>query len=618
MTSFALAMIPPFCHNGQPMSPLVTLESISQHRGHRQLFKDFSFSLFKGDHVGLIGPNGSGKSTLLKIMAGVESPDQGDIALQRGQRVAYVPQESTFADATIQAIVETALQQDKTLDVHEREVKAAVMLGRVGFTDFSQPAQALSGGWKKRLEIARQLVLDPDIVLLDEPTNHLDLEGVLWLEKFLERQVPTFVVISHDRYFLENVTNRMLELGDRYPKGIFSSQGTYHEFLEKRDDFLRGQVEYERSLASKVRREIAWLKRGAKARTTKSRSRQDAAHQLIGEHAEVKARNQQKTTAIDFSSTMRETRKLVAVKNLTKSLGGRLLFQGIDITLSPGMRLGIVGENGTGKTTFLKLLAGQLEPDMGTIKVGDGVRVLLFDQHREELPPDITLQQALAPTGDRVTYRGQSIHVNSWCQRFLFSPDRLTLPVNRLSGGERARVLLARLMIQPADVLLLDEPTNDLDIETLEMLEESLLDFPGAIVLISHDRYMLEQTCDVVLGLAQGGEHALVADYAQWEEWQKERTARVSAATKKTAPSTNIPAPKSQAKLSYKETRELAEMEAQISVLEAQIAELHAEVARSDTVNNPAKLQDACQRLSQAEDALQKRFQRWQELEDKL
>lgn len=603
------------------MSPLLSLESVSKSRGHRQLFTDLNLSVFKGDRIGLIGANGSGKSTLLKMMAGSESVDQGTIAIKRGLRIGYIPQESLFADTSIESIIIESLKSDQTIDDHERHVRACVILGRVGFEEMQQNAKTLSGGWKKRLEIARQLVLNPDVLLLDEPTNHLDLDGVVWLEKFLDRQVPTFIVISHDRYFLENVVNRMVELGSSYPKGLFANQGSYHEFLERRDEFLRGQVEYERALASKVRREIAWLKRGAKARTTKSRSRQDAAHRLIEEHAEVKSRNTQTSVQMDFSSTLRESRKLIAAKNLTKSLGGKLLFKGVDLTLSPGMRLGIVGENGTGKTTLLKLLADMLQPDMGTIKVGDGVRVLLFDQHREELPSDITLKQALAPSGDRVNYRGQMIHVNSWCQRFLFSPDRLELPISRLSGGERARVLIARLMIQPADVLLLDEPTNDLDIETLEMLEESLLEFPGAIVLISHDRYMLEQTCTAILGLAKDGEHVLLADYHQWEEWQRQRAEQraTSAVSKRTPPGANAPAPtpSGKIKLSYKETRELADMHDKIATVEAHIAKLHAEVESPEVIALPTQLREKCLQLATAEAEVQALYARWQELEDR-
>lgn len=594
------------------MSPLVTLESIAKSLSGRQLFQDLSFAIFKGDRIGLIGRNGSGKSTLLKMVAGLEVADSGTLSIQRGLRIGYMPQESTFPALSVEEVVLRALAEERTLDEHEKRVKAAIFLGKVGFTEMSQPADKLSGGWKKRLEIARQLAQEPDLLLLDEPTNHLDLEGVLWLEKFLERQAMTFLVISHDRYFLENTTNRMLELGTHYPKGVFASEGGYRLFLERRDTFLKGQVEYERSLASKVRRELEWLSRGPKARTTKSRSRIEAAERLISEHADVKTRNQQNSTSIDFSGTARETRKLLAAHNLGKSLAGRELFQGIDLILSPGTRLGIIGANGTGKTTLLKLFAGQMSPDKGTIKLADGVRIVLFDQLREELPSHLTLKEALSPTSDRVNYRGQMIHVNGWCQRFLFSPDKLELPVNRLSGGERARILIARLMVQPADILLLDEPTNDLDIETLEILEESLMDFPGAVVLITHDRFLMEEVCNVFIGIDASGKTAQVADYSQWETIKKEWEEAAKPAPKATPVS---PAKKQERrpKLSYREEQELQQIQQQIPLCEKKVAEWQEKTS----LLQGAELQAACVELHLAEEELERLYQRWQELEDK-
>lgn len=597
------------------MTPLVSLESVSKARGSRQLFVNLSLSIFKGDHIGLIGANGSGKSTLLKIVAGIDLADDGNVSFQRGLRVGYVPQESTFPDESVRDVVARTLEEDKTLTGQDRDVRASVMLGKVGFQDLEQSARKLSGGWKKRLEIARQLVMEPDVLLLDEPTNHLDLDGVVWLEKFLERQAGTFAVVSHDRCFLENICNRMVELGSSYPKGLFCSEGSYGEFLERRDDFLRGQVEYEKSLASKVRREIAWLQRGAKARTTKSRSRQEAAHKLIEQHAEVRSRNMQTSAQLDFSSTLRETRKLLTATNIGKSVGGRSLFKGVNLVLSPGVRLGIVGANGTGKTTLLKILAGSIVPDNGTVKTAEGVSIVLFDQHREQLPEDISLRQALSPTSDRVHYRGQMIHVNSWCQRFLFSPERLELPISRLSGGEKARVLIARLMVQPADILLLDEPTNDLDIETLETLEESLLEFPGAVVLITHDRFLMERTCTGVLGLRGDGSATLLADYDQWVQLQKEQSKRLAGAEKKIS-EPKVESKKS-VKLSFHEARELGQIQDKIVQIESKVDTLHKQVEALGSGTDQAKLQETCRLLHQAEEELAQLFERWQQLESK-
>jgi ABC transport system ATP-binding/permease protein len=599
------------------MTLYLNCEGISKSHGSQILFQDISLSIFKDDHIGLIGPNGSGKSTLLKILVGLDKEDTGNIATQRLLRIGYVPQESEFPAKSIKSIILDALEEDHRFAEHEREVNAAIILGKMGFEDPDQNAETLSGGWKKRLEIAKQLAKNPDLLLLDEPTNHLDLEGVLWLEKFLIRQPLTYVIVSHDRYFLENVTTRMMELNSSFPKGIFIADGSYSQFLGKRDDFLRGQVEYEKSLASKVRREIEWLKQNPKARTTKSRSRIQEANKLIGELADVKTRNTQTSAKIDFSSTSRQTQKLIAARNIGKTLGNKLLFSGVDLIITPGMRLGIIGSNGTGKSTLLKILTGQMAPDNGTVKYADGVRLLLFDQHREELPKDLTLRRALAPENDKINYRGQSIHVNSWCKRFLFSPDRLDLPVDRLSGGEKARVLIARLMASEADVLLLDEPTNDLDIATLETLEESLQEFPGAVILITHDRYMLEQICNVMLGLAPGGKSALLADYTQWEELQKQAIQPQKAAESKPKPTlTSVPTSRP-LKLSYHEKRELEQMEIKIEEAEKAVAEWHQIVEDPANALNTVKLKEACEGLQKAQETLEKLYHRWQELEDK-
>lgn len=597
------------------MTLYINCENMSKSHGSQQLFTNIALSIFKGDRIGLIGPNGSGKSTLLKILAGKDKADTGNVAAQRLLRVGYVPQESSFPSISCHDIIMEALAEDARVAEHEREIKTAIILSKIGFEDPACNASELSGGWKKRLELAKQLAKDPDLLLLDEPTNHLDLEGVQWLENFLLRQALTYIVISHDRYFLENVTNKMMELNPSFPKGIFITDCPYSDFLVRRDDFLRGQAEYEKSLASKVRREIEWLKQTPKARTTKSRSRIQEADNLIKEHSDVKSRNIQTSAKIDFSGTARQSQKLLAAKNIGKSYQGRTLFANIDLVLTPGTRLGIIGSNGTGKTTLLKILAGQLSPDQGTVKVADGAKVLLFDQHREELPQDLTLRRALAPESDKVIYRGQSIHVNSWCRRFLFEPDRLDLPVNRLSGGEKARVLIARLMIQPADILLLDEPTNDLDIATLETLEESLLEFPGAIVLITHDRYMLEQTCNLMLGLAPGGKSALLADYMQWEELKK---ANVQGQKKAESPkeiSQTAPSPRS--KLTYNEKRELEQIGQKVEIVEKEAAHWHEKIDDPAIASNPSELQEACTKLEQAQHTLEKLYHRWQELENK-
>lgn len=596
------------------MTLLLSCQGLSKSFGSRLLFEEMSFGIFRGDKIGLIGPNGSGKSTLMKILAGLESADQGSLARNRSLRIGYIPQETVFPAQSLQSIVSQALEEDHHSSSEEKQTRAIITLSKLGFTDFDFDASALSGGWKKRLALAVELVKEPDILLLDEPTNHLDLEGVIWLEKFLQTASFAYIVISHDRYFLEHTTNRMMELNKSYPKGLFNADGSYSVFLEKREDFLSGQLQQERSLASKVRREVEWLKQNPKARTTKSVSRIQEAGRLINELEDIKSRNKETKTQIDFSSTKRDTQKLLVATNLGKSMGGRLLFSGINLTLSPGQRLGIVGLNGSGKTTLLRLFMGELSPDTGTIKYADGIKTVYFDQHRAQLPDDTTLRRSLAPEGDTVYYRGQPIHVNSWCRRFLFSQDRLDLPFGQLSGGEKARVHLARLMLKPADILLLDEPTNDLDIPTLEILEESLADFPGAVVLISHDRYLLDQISTVILGLGAGNETSLFADYRQWEQHQANLTLE-SKKEKEEKKEAAIRLESRNKKMTYSEKREWEQMEEKILQLEKDISALEKLVHDPKINNEPEKLQIACAELDQKNQTLDALFQRWEELE---
>ncbi|WP_068470865.1 ribosomal protection-like ABC-F family protein [Candidatus Protochlamydia phocaeensis] len=606
------------------MTLLLSCQGISKSFGSRLLFKDISFGIFRGDKIGLIGPNGSGKSTFLKILSHLENPDEGHIARNRSLRIGYIPQETVFPEKSVQDIVEEALTEEHLLSREEKRIQAIITLSKLGFEDPTRLASTLSGGWKKRLALAAELVRSPDILLLDEPTNHLDLEGVLWLEEFLKQASFAYIVISHDRYFLEHITTRMMELNKSYPKGLFSVEGSYSAFLEKREEFLSGQLQQERSLASKVRREVEWLKQNPKARTTKSQSRIQEANRLIQELDDIQTRNKDSKSQIDFSSTKRDTQKLLVATNLTKSMGERQLFAGVNLTLSPGLRLGIVGLNGSGKTTLLRLLKGELAPDKGTIKYADGIKIVYFDQHRAQLPPDTSLRRSLAPDGETVTYRGQSIHVNSWCKRFLFSPDRLDLPFGQLSGGEKARVHIARLMLQPADILLLDEPTNDLDIPTLELLEDSLMDFPGAIVLISHDRYLLDQISTVILGLGTQSDTTLFADYRQWEQFQaqqKERLSDLSAKEKDSAKTLSPPSPNRTEnrakKMTYSEKREWEQIESKILQVEQEIEQLEKKIQDPLIAGQPEQLQQACQTLDEKHTALEALFHRWEELESK-
>jgi len=594
---------------------------LSKSFGSKQLFTDLTFGIFQGNKIGLIGPNGSGKSTLLKILANLDSPNSGTVSAKKNLRIGYVPQTSTFPDISVEDVMLEVLLKDTQTPLYEKHINISILLSKLGFTDPSQIASTLSGGWKKRLDIAKELILSPDLLLLDEPTNHLDLEGILWLESFLKKEALTFVVTSHDRYFLDQIATRMIELNSIYPQGLFSHEGNYTQFIEKREAFLDYQQQCERTLASKVRSEVDWLRQSPKARTTKSFARIQSAEKLIDELSEVRTRNKQHKAKIDFEASDRQTRKLLTTKNISKSLGNRLLFSGVDLTFTQGMRLGIVGPNGCGKTTLLRLLAGELSPDKGTIKFADNLRIVYFDQHRQLLNPNDTLRQALSPNSDTVVYRDQHIHVNSWGKRFLFYPDRMDLPVRQLSGGEKARIGIARLMLQPADLLLLDEPTNDLDIPTLETLEESLKEFPGAIAFITHDRALLDSLATCVIGLGLPEKAPVLADYRQWEEYVRQHGAAAppSPQQPQKAVAVKSPAMPSQPKqkLSYQEKKELESMEASITAVEAQIETLSDLVNTYTETNKLTELQEACSQLDAAHKELDKLFHRWQELEHK-
>jgi ABC transport system ATP-binding/permease protein len=593
------------------LPPILNAQGISKSFGADPLLRDVAFTVEERARIGLIGPNGSGKSTLLGILAGQIDPDSGEVATRKRTRLTYVAQQSEFAPGiTVRAVLEASLQRIAA-PAAEWEGRIGETLGRTGFEDFAVDASSLSGGWRKRLAIAEALVQQPDVLLLDEPTNHLDLSGIEWLESLLNTSPFACIVVSHDRYFLENVCTVTVELNRAYPEGLLRVDGNYSAFLQKKEAFLEAQAKRQDALENRVRTEIEWLRRGPKARTTKSKARIDRANELIGELAEVSGRNRTATAAIEFSATDRQTKRLVELEDLKYGFDGRTLFAGLNFVLTAGTRIGLVGPNGSGKTTLLRLLRGEIEPLEGSIKRATALRTVYFDQNRI-LEPDVTLRRALAPDSDSVIYQDRVIHVASWAARFLFSGDQLNQPVGRLSGGERARVLIARLMLEPADLLLLDEPTNDLDIPTLEILEESLLEFRGALVLVTHDRYMLDRVSTSVLGLDGRGGAERFADYSQWDAWQSEPPPEV----KQTAPQEKRN-PTSKKKLSYLEAREFAGIEDRVTAAEEQVARERSVVEDPAVATDAVRLQAALLAMEQAQNALDELYTRWAELEAK-
>ncbi len=649
---------------------LLTANNLSKSHGLRELFSGVCVSIDDGERIGMIGPNGAGKSTLLRMLASREEPDEGTIRSPRGTVTVYVPQSDNFPAGltALEAATASALKCAATHgDQHEAEVLATVILGKIGFdeTRMAFLADKLSGGWRKRLSVACALASaggTPDILYLDEPTNHLDVEGLQWMEEFLlygshDLSARAVIFVTHDRVFLENCATRVIELSRAYPEGTLSVDGNYSEFCRRKDEFLQMQARAQESLANTVREDDRWLGRSAKARRTKAQSRINESADRRAELAGLAERNSVAAGAsagIDFSASGRKTRKLISAEGISKSLGGNLLFQNLELEVVPGECIGLMGPNGAGKTTLLRILTGELAPDSGTVRLADPKpRIVTMSQTRAEFPKGALLQEAISPLGEKVRFRDTEMHVKSWSRRFLFRDEQLLQAVSMLSGGELARAHVARMMLETADVLVLDEPTNDLDIPTLEVLEEAIATFPGATLLVTHDRSMLatlasrivvlgspDRTPRVVTSLAQAlralGEFEHAANAADAAARSETRTAARNAANAAAAPATApvptpaptpAPAPAKPAaaaanpapkgKLSYNEQRELGGIEASIAAAERKATEADAKVNDPKLIADHVAYAKACDALSAAQSEVARLYARWQELEAK-
>lgn len=621
---------------------LLTATDLSKSYGVRELFRGVSLGVADGERIGFIGPNGAGKSTLLRILAGIEPPDDGIVRTQRDAVVVYVPQRDEFAtDATPRSAATAAAMHAASVhgDPHEAEVLGCLILGKLGFPDarMDEPAERLSGGWKKRLSIACGLCEAggaPDLLLLDEPTNHLDVEGLRWLEQFLERNTNDIragacVFITHDRTFLNRIATRVIELSGAYPQGTLVANGNYDAFLRRREEFLQAQAHAEVALSNEVRIDDKWLARGPKARRTKAKGRIEDSAERRDELAALATRNAAASAGgarVDFAASGRRTRKLVSAHGISKSFAGRTLFRALDLELARGDRIGLMGLNGSGKTTLLRILCGELEPDTGTLRFAEPrPRIVVLRQQRADIPPETLLREALCPLGDFVDFQGQSLHITAWARRFLFQDAQLSQSVGNLSGGERARAHIARMMLQPADILVLDEPTNDLDISTLEVLEDSVDSFPGAVLLVTHDRTMLERLAQTITVV--GAHDASVATVTSLDqalivleraERKAQEPMRADATRAANAAETSPTNASTRRKLSFKEQREMDGMEA--AVMAAERAHAEAEVIVSDptVATDHVKLAAACKTLDSANAMVAALYARWQELESKL
>ena len=601
------------------MPALLACHDLSRSAQGRPLFQGLSLSVHPGERVGLVGPNGAGKSTLLRVLAGEEPPDAGSVALATGVRLAWVEQEDAFpAGSNALQVVEGVLG-GLGLEPHERRARARVALGKAGFGDPGAPdmelaADALSGGWRKRLSLCRALAQEPDVLLLDEPTNHLDLDGILWLEKLLPRAAQALVLITHDRYLLDEVATVMIELDPRLPAGFLRCEGAYSDLVERRTQLIEAQRGEQQALSQKLAKEVAFLKKTPREQRKKSAAKFTQAEEMAARLAEVSRRNAHgEPVQLGFAATGRKANALLTASGLAASANGERLFHDLSFTLGPGDRLGLLGPNGCGKSTLLRVLAERQAPEAGAVKRAVGLRTAWFDQERSQLEPTWTLRRALAENNESVQWQGRAMHVTAWAQRFLFPPEQLAMQVWRLSGGEKARVLLARLMLEPADLLLLDEPTNDLDIPSLEVLEESLLEFPGAVVLVSHDRFLLERVATAVLGLGLGDGGRLLASAEQYARARQQRR-EANRPARAAAPAVERPRART-VKLSDRERRELEGMETAIGAAESRAATLQAELATPGLA--AGRLHAAAAELAATEAEVERLFARWQELEAK-
>ncbi len=613
------------------MPILVNAHQLRKAFGARPLFDGLTFSIESGEKIGLIGPNGAGKSTLLRILAGRTAPDAGTLSLQRGLRTGYLEQVPAFrpGDTVQAAVMEGARDPDEWEEIaraHELMSKLELSGGREGISP-ETPVEKLSGGWKKRVALARELLRQPDLLLLDEPTNHLDVESILWLEEWIEKAPFATLTITHDRAFLQSVSRRILELDPRHPGGLMSVNGDYADYLEQREQRMAAQEAQEIRLKNTLRRETEWLRQGAKARTTKQQARIQRAGELKDTVEELTIRNRQAEVRLDFQGTDKNPKKLIEAKGVSKRYGEREIVPKLDLLVPARGRIGLLGANGCGKSTLIRMLIGTEASDTGEVTRSEHLKVAYFEQNRESLDPSLTVRQTVCPVGEFVDFQGRRTHVKGYLDRFLFSYEQSEMAVGKLSGGEQSRLLLARLMLNEANLLVLDEPTNDLDLATLQVLEDVLTDFPGAVLIVTHDRYFLDQVAKKVLAFDRDdANRPRVTSFEglrQWEAWrevEERRRAEKASAARTAAMATPVaailPGAAGKArKLSYKDQREFDQMETTIQRAEARLAELETESAKPENLANASRLAELSREMAAAQAEVDRLYARWAELE---
>jgi ATP-binding cassette subfamily F protein uup len=603
--------------------PLVSLERISIAFGHLPLLDHASLQVEARERVAVLGRNGSGKSTLLRIISGELAPDTGTVWRQPALRVARLEQDVPLSASrsVFDVVAEGHTHQLAEDEAWLREHHVDLVLSRLDL-----PAEVivdtLSGGWRRRVLLARALVGQPDLLLLDEPTNHLDIDAIAWLEEFLADYGGAVVFVTHDRAFLQRLATRIVEL-DR--GALASWPGDYATYLRRKEDALANEAVQQEKFDRKLAEEEAWLRQGIKARRTRNEGRVRA---LLAMRDERAARREQMGTVRLQVEQAEQSGKLVfEARRISKAYEGRPIVSGFSTRIMRGDRIGLIGPNGAGKTTLLRLLLGELAPDSGEVRRGANVQVAYYDQQREQLDPERTVFDTVGEGNDTVTANGRTRHVHAYLRDFLFSNERARSPVKALSGGERNRLLLARLFTRPANVLILDEPTNDLDLETLELLEEQLVEWPGTLLLVSHDRVFLDNVVTSTLSFEGEGR---VAEYVGgYDDWQRQsaaasqmqarseerevRVAAVPSASDASASEASRPR-----RLSYKEQRELEALPARIEALESEQRELNATIAGPEFYKETADaINQALGRVDALQQELTEAYTRWEQLENR-
>ncbi|MBF0360420.1 MAG: ABC-F family ATP-binding cassette domain-containing protein [Oligoflexia bacterium] len=619
---------------------LVNIFQLKKSFAARPLFEKLTFAIEKGERIGLIGPNGVGKSTLLRIIAGLDQADEGTISFERGLRIAYLEQIPKFnlnANATIESSI-----MEGAGDVHDwqDQAKAEELISKLSISyeksglDIKTPIVQLSGGWKKRVALARELLKHPDILLLDEPTNHLDVESIIWLEEMLARAPFATLTVTHDRLFLQKVSNRIIELDPKNPGGLLSVNGDYLDYLKLKEEIIATSERQEIKLKNTLRRETEWLLRGAKARTTKQQARIERAEELQKSVEEISARNVNAKVRIDFQLAEKNPKKLIEAVGICKSYNNKLVIPPIDILITRKSRIGLLGVNGCGKTTLIRLLLDQESSDGGKLVHAEKLQVAWFEQNRDSLDPNLSILKTVCPNGDHVDYHGGKVHIKSYLSRFLFNQQQMEMPVGKLSGGEQGRVMIALLMLKPANMLVLDEPTNDLDMATLEILQEVLKEFEGAVILVTHDRYFLDQVTEQIYAFEKNshGQKEIMKFYGleQWQSWRDSSPSLSSSSAADPASNTpssssntnsntninpNINPNEKKKKLSFKEQRELQSMESTILEKESNLKKLTEESNDPKTISNGRRLSEIAIEMQKLQEEIDKLYARWAELE---